>query len=1062
LAAVASVTALLLLAASPDTEEQLWRHRNLGKALFENPTSVAQAPAEFEKALALAPDSFRDRLNYGLALLRSGEIEKSIPVLERAQAQNPKLPHTWFNLGIANKRLMRYREAIRQFEGMIRLVPDEPVAHHNLALLYSLTGRSADALKEFETAAKLDPRFVAPRFQIYNYYRLNGDEAKAARALAEFRRVKEEQQAADESEDVEWCFYAELYDPATSHPVLRDNSPPVPVRFDDRRLPGTVDPETAGIAAVDFDNDGSPGLIAWSRNGIRLYRRGLEPVADSGLGDLKDVIGLAQGDFDNDAFPDLCVLTARGPRLYRNHNGRFEEFAAKLPQSRFDSAIWLDFDHDYDLDLFLFGAKSMLLRNIGPGGFEDYTPHFPFVPGHALAAVSLRVIPDTKGLDLAVSYADHGGALYRDRLRGVFESTPFDAIPPRASSLTAVDLDNDAWMDLAFDTPEGVSFAVNRDGRFTRQTTGLSGAFALADTANRGFTDLIGGGALRRNLARFQFAKPENVGLPDAEAWTWADFDGDGREDLGAVARDGSIHVLLNRTGSKNQHLNVVLEGVKNLKRGTDTEVEVKAGDLYQKQMYRGVPLTFGLGSHKLIDTVRITWPNALIQNEPNQPVNRTAKYKEAPRLAGSCPMVFAWNGHSFQFITDVLGVAPLGASAGDGNYFPVDHKEYVRIPENTLALKDGRYEIRITEELHEVSYLDQVRLIAVDHPAGIRVYTNDKFKSPPFPDFRLYGVRARISPVHARDGAGHNLLPRVLHQDGVYASGFRHNAAGVAELHSLDLDFGPEAAPGNKAVLFLSGWVDWADGSTFYGAAQAGNTGLIFPYLQVKDSNGAWRTVVEDMGIPAGKPKTIAVDLTGKFLSGSREVRIVTNLCVYWDQIFLSDAVAQPPVRLTPLDAESADLRLRGFSTPEIDPRREEPEVFNYNRWTPNASWNQTPGLYTRYGDVRELALSVDDRLIIMGSGDELRLTYDGRSLPPLPGGWRRDFLLRVDGWAKDADANTAFSQTVEPLPFHGMSRYPYPPNEHFPEDPAHREYRKKYNTRPAMKFVPRLVTRR
>jgi hypothetical protein len=212
-------------------------------------------------------------------------------------------------------------------------------------------------------------------------------------------------------------------------------------------------------------------------------------------------------------------------------------------------------------------------------------------------------------------------------------------------------------------------------------------------------------------------------------------------------------------------------------------------------------------------------------------------------------------------------------------------------------------------------------------------------------------------------------------------------------------------------------------------------------------------------MGIPAGKPKPIAVDLTGKFLSASREIRIVTNLCLYWDQIFLSENTDPPAVRLTALDAGSADARLRGFSRSVIDARREQPERFEYAHWTAAAAWNQTPGFYTRYGDVRELVLSADDRFVIMGAGDELRLLFPTAGLPPLAPGQRRDFLLLVDGWAKDADANTAFSQTVEPLPFHGMSRYPYPATERYPDDPEHSRYRKKYNTRPALRFVWPLV---
>ncbi len=1039
--------------AAQNNEAELWRHRNLGKALYEMPTSVTEAPAELKKALELSPDSVRDRLNYGLALLRAGDPVAGTAELEKVQKQDPKLPHTWFNLGIAYKHDGRYADAIRQFQGMLGLVPDEPVAHYNLGLLYNLTDRPNDAIQEFRTAAKLDPRMVAPLFQIYNYYRLHGEQPEATKALAAFQAAKEQQQANGESEDVEWCVYAELYDPIQARPAHRDTGAAAKLQFEDRRLPGAVDTKSAGLLVLDADGDGSADLLAWSKNGLLLYRDGKDAVANSGLGGVKDVVSVAAGDFDNDGLPDLCVVTAAGARLFHNAKGRFEESAAKLAPGSYRAALWLDFDHDYDEDLFLFGSKSALMRNRGDGTWEDYSPHFPFVSGDALDAVAFRVVPDSKGTDLAVSFADRSGVLYRDQLRGVFESAPLDAVPARAAGLRAIDIDNDSWNDLAFTAGDSVSLALNRAGKFERQATGASGAFMFADLEDRGFADLVAGNMVSRNQGLAQFGKPlAPGGLPAATTWAAADF-------LAAVAPDGSIHVLTNRTATKHEWIRVALSGVKNLKLAPGTEVEVKTGDLYRKRLYHGVPLRFGLGLYKQVDTIRISWANGLIQNEPNKPAGSTLAVKEAPRLSGSCPMIFTWNGSGFQFITDVLGVAPLGASASDGGYFPVDHDEYVRIPGEALARTNGQYEVRVTEELHEVSYLDQVQLIAMDHPRAVDIFTNDKFKSPPFPEFRLFGVRQRIYPVAAHDSRGRDELPAILRHDNTYAAGFRHDYAGVADLHSLTLDFGRQAARDNRAVLLLEGWVDWADGSTFLGASQARGGGLVFPYLQVKDAAGQWQTVVQDMGIPSGKPKTIAVDLSGKFLSASREVRIVTNLCVYWDEIFLSAGSEAPPVRLTPLDAQSATLRLRGFSRTVIHPRREQPEVFEYAHWTPDTMWNQTAGLYTRYGDVRELVTALDDKLVIMGSGDELRLSFPAAGLPALPDGWRRDFLLLVDGWAKDSDANTAYSQTVEPLPFHEMSRYPYPAGEHYPDDAAHREYRKTYNTRPAVRFIEPLV---
>ena len=1068
---ISSAAAVLLsfvwTMAGPSAQENadaLAQHRNLGKAFYENPTTQQQAAAEFKAALDLAPNSARERINYGLALLKAAKTEDGIAQLQQAQQQDPSIPHTWFNLGIAFKKASEYAKAIAQFEQMVKLVPDEPVSHYNLGYLYKLSERPAEALREFETASKLDSNLAGPHFQLYNSYREAGRAADAAREQTTFQEIKKRQAGAAVPEDLDWSFYAEILDP-TDPASANDEAAPAPLKFQDRPLPGAMNLDPPGLLAADIDADGRPDLIAWSADGIRVYRNGDTPVSPSGLEDAKGVRAVAAGDFNNDGFPDLCVLTDGGASLYTNANGRFSKGSATVPAGTFNAAVWLDYDHDYDVDLFLFGPKSVLLRNNGQAGFSDESKNFPFVEAAATSALTLDLIPDTNGRDLFVTYLDRQAVLYKDMLAGRFEARTVNEAPAGRLALASADINADSATDVVIGGDGSVSVLLNRGNRFEAVALPANnvpgaGVAALVDFDNRALLDVVAGDRVFRNQGSGRFTPSEGSPLGAAVAATAADFDGDGKTDVALVRPDGSLHVLQNESANGNAWVGVRLAGVKNLKLASQAQIEVKAGRRYQKRSYDGVPLVFGLRDAQQVDTVRITWPNGLIQNEVKQPIRRLNQYKEAQRLSGSCPMIFTWNGTGFQFITDVLGVAPLGASSGDGTYFPVDHDEDVQIPGSALAVKGGAYEIRVTEELHEVSYLDQLKLIAVDHPSSVEIFTNDKFKAPPYPEFRLFGVTKRVHPVRARDEAGRDVTAAVAARDSRYPDGFKRNLAGVAELHTIDLDFG-RAAPDNRAVLILSGWVDWADGSTFLGASQEDSTGLVFPSLQVKDPSGAWKTVIEDMGIPAGKPKTIAVDLTGKFLSASREVRIVTNLCVYWDEIFLSEQPDAPEVVMTPIDAASADLRFRGFSTPLVHAERKQPETFDYARVMPESMWNPTPGYYTRYGDVTRLVTSIDDLLVIMGSGDELVLKYPAATLSPLAPGWTREFLLHVDGWAKDADANTAFSQTVEPLPFHGMSAYPYPQMlERFPDDELHREYRDTYNTRPALRLL-RALTR-
>jgi tetratricopeptide (TPR) repeat protein len=961
------VTLAFLLAAAcskPRNHDLLDQHRNLGKAFYENPTTQQEAVRELQQALAIAPDSARDKLNYALALLKvPGREEEAVELLQEVQRQDPSLPHTWFNLGIYYKRQGDSKRAIEQFEGMLARTPDEAIAHYQLGTLYNQTNRRNEAQAQFEKAAELDPSLAAARFQLYNLHRLSGNAEQANRYLADFQRIQKLQKSWVIPENVEWCNYAEIYDP----PETRAETTTSPKsKYKDTRLNGTVDPATAGLALIDSTGSGQTDLLVWSSQGIHLFLKGQRLAAETGLEGLTGVIDVAPGDFDDDGRMDLCVLTADGPFLYRNTGGKFVRQPASLPTGHFDAAVWIDVDHDYDLDLILLGPHPALLRNQGAAGWADRTEDFPFVKGAVTSTRKLRMVPDSKAFDLAVFYRDRAPVLYRDQLGGRYTVEAFH------------------------DKPAAKQLQVD------------------------------------------------------------ADFDATGRLDRARIDADGTIHFLRNQSGDIQHWIRVQLHGVRSLKLAQDALVEMKAGTQYQRRFYNGVPLMFDAGDHTSVDVIRITWPNGLIQNETQQAINQTHVYQEAQRLSGSCPMIWTWNGRGFQFITDVLGVAPLGARDSDGGYFPVDHDEYVQIPGAALQPTNRHYEIRVTEELSEVSYLDQIQLYAIDHPAGTEIFTNEKFKGPPYPEFRLFGVERRIYPESASDDHGDDVLPQLIAKDHNYPDHFGRSETGIADLHSLDLDFGA-VAPSGKAILLLNGWVDWPDGSTFRKASQESEVGLVMPYLQVQDAAGAWKTVNRDMGMPAGKPKTIAVPV--EFLSTSRKVRVVTNLCVYWDEIFLSEGASGADVKAARMPFDSANLHFRGFSETRIDPQRKQPDTFFYDHVSPASFWNSTPGLYTRYGAVDNLLRDVDDQLVIMGSGDEVRLQFPVAAAPTA--GMTRDFLLKVDGWAKDRDPNTAFSSTVQPLPFHEMSQYPYPASEHFPRDAVHDSYQRSYNTRPAAPLI-------
>jgi hypothetical protein len=174
--------------------------------------------------------------------------------------------------------------------------------------------------------------------------------------------------------------------------------------------------------------------------------------------------------------------------------------------------------------------------------------------------------------------------------------------------------------------------------------------------------------------------------------------------------------------------------------------------------------------------------------------------------------------------------------------------------------------------------------------------------------------------------------------------------------------------------------------------------------------------------------------------------VRIRTNLAIYWDRIAYTADDPPAEVRTSSVPLSSARLFFRGFSR-RIRESADGPHLFVHDDVETAPRWADLAGLYTRYGEVRELLRGADDRYVVMKGGDAVRLEFDAAELLPIPPGWERDWLFISDGWDKDGDKNTVAGQTVEPLPFHGQDDARY--GESQAEPPALRELRDRWLTR-------------
>ena len=864
---------------------------------------------------------------------------------------------------------------------------------------------------------------------------------------------------------------------------------------------GSLYTSVGSVSLIDYDSDGNLDLYTTPMGALYRNTGGhfapiqqFQEIVEQASSNPHTV---AYADLDKDGSQDLLLQTFNGiTYLRRDTDGNW--IATPLIQHEQTEDVIgvilpIDFDHDGDLDLLSGQTDITMYQNNGDETFTDVTEQ-TFVKadtdgtsaGQQSPAEAFSADFDDDGdIDLFITHRETGCTLYdnlrQGRLRAVSDET---GIPQDVhyTAAAAGDYDNDGDIDIFLATADRMYLYLNRgDGSFADDPRLEAGVRDLSpallrniDYDNDGFVDLWVSGKdgmfLFRNDGTGQFMEPypliKNVTsrdgaiLQNATTGAVGDYDNDGDLDLFFINGEGQLRALQNNGGNRNNWIQVQLEGItagnnKVNRDGIGSKLEVKVGDLYQLQYVSERVSHFGLGAFDAADVVRVVWTNGVPQNVI-EPQSRQ-RILEKQILKGSCPFLYVYDGEQYQFVTDLLWRAPLGLVTSMGFVASDETKDFVKISGTQIKPKSGKYSIQITEELWETAYFDEVKLIAIDHPADTDIFVNEQYIPPPFAEFKVYGVKEKLHPKSAVNHRGEDVSDALKTFDYHYAVEHAPGAyQGVVEPHAIVLDLGD--VPNDETVtLFLTGWIFPTDTSINVALFQNPNINPRFPSVAVKDETGEWKTVIDMIGLPAGKNKTITVDLTGKFLSDDRYIRIETDMQIYWDAAFFTVGTQDVPIEMTTLNPDSADLHYRGFSE-MYRPNPNAPHLFDYQKVTTDAQWRDLAGYYTRYGDVNALLQEVDDMYVILNAGDEITVEFDAARLPALKPGWARDFILYSDGWDKDGDINTLTSQTVEPLPFHGMSAYPYPDGEHYPDDEAHRRYQLEYNTRRVEHRLPPL----
>ncbi|HEY6447434.1 MAG TPA: FG-GAP-like repeat-containing protein [Acidobacteriaceae bacterium] len=1059
---------------------------NRGIALLYE-QKLPEAEQQLRDAAKIAPADPRPWYNLGLTEMDEANQKAATDDMRKVLAIDPSDADAHYFVGSLDLSLGNFPEAINEFEAALKLNPLHCSAEFGLARALQRTGKTEEAHVHLAAFQHLTQAKIASPLSV---------------GYGERGRYSTMEEMPVPAEPVAPMIPVQFV-PQT---VKRF----APSHVEMGAVPAGS-PAGGGACILDVFAPGSQDLVAMTAgqtsggHAIQVYKNLHDgsfeqvPAAQTGLDAQGTGTACAVGDFDNDGLPDLAVSLSGRVILFHNlGNGKFEDVTAKVgieQRNKPAGLTFVDFDHDGDLDLFITGAPSddgksgpsVMWRNNGNSTFTEWTGPTGLAGSGATTQAVLSDINNDRAVDLLVTGSQESPTAYLNQREGAFKAMSLyaDAGLSPTRGVAVFDFNKDGWMDVAVTHAgaPGLTLWRNIDGKHFERVPlplppGVTGARGLTpiDVDNDGWIDLaaileVNGRTelhVFRNLGPQGFSDVttalglDKVPLQNARSVIAADVDGDGAADLIVTQADAPPVVLRNVGGAKNHSLRIALTGLADNKTAIGTKVEVFSNGVWQKFEVAGgsgylsqgsTAITAGLGQSSTVDVVRLLWPTGVPQDEINidaakEPHGELA-LKELDRRGSSCPTLFAWDGHKYQFVSDVIGAAVIGHWVSPTATNQNDPDEWIKVDGNQLQPHNGLLSLRFGEPMEEVNYIDQLRLVAVDHPSGVQVYPDESFLSErPFASGKTIAVSAPHPVAAAWDDHGRDVSALLASKDHRYVRGFTNlSYAGFANSHALTLDLGAWS-PNRPLRLLLDGYIEYFSASSMYAAWQAGLQ-PIPPRVDAQLPDGSWQRVIDDMGFPAGLPRTIVVDLTGKLPPGTRKIRITTNLQIYWDQARVDnapDAAAQ--VRQTEAPLATAHLAFRGYPQ-QIEGKTPGDLTYDYSRISATGPFLWARGVYTRYGDVTPLLTHADNRYVIFGTGEEIDAEFSAGALPPLPAGWTRDYFFYANGFVKDMDYWEASPFTVGPMPFHAMSTYAYPSAEHYPRGAASDAYWLHWNTR-------------
>lgn len=1049
----------------------------------------------------------------GVFQLRSNKLDEAAKSFEKARELAPNNAQIEALLGLLKQQTGDFDAAIKHYERAVELDPNDLRARYALFGAYSQSGAAgadAKALEQIEAILKAQPNNQAALLEAARLAAKRGDAPALKAAIASLQKRSDAWNDEARAQLKELQAAAATPRAATTPIVFLNNLlKPLPIYQDDlaqissggASAPG--EPLTKFIALAPLEPKApapdlkstftaqtvkiAPGIYGAARAfyasdkapSQTLYNDGKSVILVGGKAGFSfpgaavataNEAMMAPIDWNSDFQTDLVLAGDKGVKFYQAQGANFNDATAKtnlkpdVLGGNYTGAYVADIEADGDLDIVLAraGQGPIELRNNGNNTFTAL-PIFASIKGvRAWAWADL----DNDG-DNDAAIIDDAGTLHlmnNDR-SGKFSER---AVPKDLGAVAAIavgDLDSDGNFDLLVLKDDGVlvklsdlngtTWTTIEEGKYAGFQKGKPSRLLIADLDNNSEFDIVASNGIGTQVWMNGGGKFTALGAPlNFATFDVADLNNDGRLDLIGTDGRGGAAQMMGGGPLKYGWLDIRAHSKQTTgdgrinSYGIGGSMELRTVLQYSRQPLDKPIAHFGLGEEKCADALRITWPNGDTQAEFALCSGKDIVALQ--RLTGSCPYLWAWDGTKFAFVKDVNWRSPLGLKINSQDTAGVVQTEdWAHLRGDQLQARDGKYDLRVTADLWEAHYFDNIELMTVDHPADTRVWVDERF-SIPMPPLKVVVTGAEQPVKSARDDKGRDVSAKVSALDEDYLDCGRAQYQGVTADHWLEIEL-PKDAPLDKPLWLLAqGWLHPTDSSINVALAQNGGNLPRDLALEVADGRGGWKVVQPHMGFPSGKFKTMTIPLQNAFVPGApRRLRLRTNLEIYWDKISWAVDRSDAKIVQHKLLPSRADLHFRGYSNIAA-PNPASPEVpLSYATNGQTQRWRDLVGFYTRFGDVKPLLERTDDHYVIMNAGDELKLQFDAPALSTA--NYVRDTVFITDGWTKDGNMNTTFSTTLLPLPAHNLPQTDAPPGR-LQDDPVYRRNPQdwtKYHTR-------------